>query len=253
MRTLVASAAALLIAASCSGDGSGSEAGRSGVDALRAAADAARAQETVRTSLEMTTDFGGSENVTRGDGEFDFTAAAGRVSLSSETGVIEQPIEMIVHGSDMYEQFPETETTWTHSDWTEGGRGGIGQPSLAVGYYLEMLAAAEAEDVEHAGTEEIDGVDATRYEVDLTFDEVLDSASDELEVAIGAFAEGGELRPFEVWIDEDGLVRRLGFGIVMKGVGDSGGDALRSGALELFDYGADIEIEPPEEFEEAPG
>jgi hypothetical protein len=37
----------------------------------------------------------------------------------------------------------------------------------------------------------------------------------------------------------------------MEGLGRSGDDAVRSGTLELFDYGADVGIEAPEEFEEA--
>lgn len=239
----------------CSGD-DGDPAGTTGeadgaLGPVQGALDEARAAGSVRTTIEMSTDFGSAENVRRGEGEYDFDAAAGMLSQVTSTGEIRQPIEMIVVGSDLYTQYPENSPEWFRSDWVADGEG-VGQPALVPAFYLEMLAAAGDDDVEVEGTEEVDGVETTRYVVDLSFDEVLDGVSSELAVQIDPVADAGELHPFEVWIDDDGLVRRLEFAITLEGLGSSGGDAEMSGTLDLYDYGAEVSVEPPETFEESP-
>lgn len=234
----------------CSTDSADSGGGDPALGPVQAALEKARAEGSVRTAIDMSTDVGVTESFRRGEGEYDFEDAAGALSLMTSTGRIEQPIEMIVVGPDLYTQYPENSPTWYRSQWMPDG-GGIGQPAPAPGYYLEMLTVAGEDDVEAGGTEEVDGVDATRYVVDLSFDEVLEDVSSELQTQVEPVAEAAELHPFEVWIDEDGLVRRLHFAVTLEGRGSSGGDAEMSGTLELHDYGADVSVEPPPRFEES--
>ena len=124
-------------------------------------------------------------------------------------------------------------------------------------------ALAELEGAEAIGTEQIRGVSATgvRAEaslVDLLVAQGLDPA--ELDVA-GMEDLAGVTIPVEVWIDKDGLVRRLVIDIDSETFADvadatdqpldpaSLGAVELSVTIELFDYSAsDIVIEAPTEF-----
>lgn len=83
---------------------------------------------------------------------------------------------------------------------------------------LEKLRAVGA--VEELGRERVRGVEATRYRA------LVRPAGPSEDRAV----------PVEVWIDDDGLVRRLR-------AADGAHDATVS--IELFDFGADVAIEPP--------
>lgn len=84
---------------------------------------------------------------------------------------------------------------------------------------LTMLRAASSE-TERVGEEDVRGSSTVRYRL------TVDCELADLE------CEGAAL--VEVWIDDDGLVRRIGLD------DDSG-----TGTFEFFDFGADVDVEPP--------
>jgi hypothetical protein len=99
------------------------------------------------------------------------------------------------------------------------------------------------------GSEEVRGVDTTHYraaidleaalrqlEADEAFGELLDQ--DALDAAIAQF--GDEPYDVEVWIDDDGLVRRQ-----VVDIPSPEGDATMT--MEMFDFGEDVEVEVPDE------
>jgi hypothetical protein len=85
---------------------------------------------------------------------------------------------------------------------------------------LAMLRAASRES-ERLGEEEVRGVPTVGYRLTVQCEEA-------------ELACEGETAPVDVWIDGDGLVRRLFL--------ESGGTA---GTIEFFDFGVDADIEPP--------
>jgi hypothetical protein len=114
---------------------------------------------------------------------------------------------------------------------------------------LDFLKAVSGE-VETVGTEELRGVSTTHYRatVDLRNYERLVPAEDreELSSMFGELIEqsGVSEMPFDVWLDDAGLVRKLEltFSQTQPGTTDV---AEASMAFELYDYGADVEIELP--------
>lgn len=124
---------------------------------------------------------------------------------------------------------------------------------------LAFLEAAGA-DVAEVGTEEVDGVETTRYRASATFGELAETQSEALEKVLGnetLAAESLEAMrdveiPMEVWIDTDGRVRRLrvqmDMSAAMVGVpGQAGGAGSLLVDLEenFTDFGVDVEVEPP--------
>ena len=128
---------------------------------------------------------------------------------------------------------------------------------------------ADAEGVEDLGEDEIDGVAVTGLSADVAFRDVLATSGTDA----GALAESvpGEdaeqlasvmedlALPLEVWVDDDGLVRRLRYLLDMEellvGALDVPADELTEGdrfaleyTIDVTDYGADdIDIRFPED------
>ena len=197
-------------------------------------------------------------------------------------------LELITDGTDLYVRAPILDLIAEQSGGAAGPLGpfttlgdGWGYVDLAAaadmspGGLTEAMgvtsvdpsavfnALAELEGAEAIGTEQIRGVSATgvRAEaslVDLLVAQGLDPA--ELDVA-GMEDLAGVTIPVEVWIDKDGLVRRLVIDIDSETFADvadatdqpldpaSLGAVELSVTIELFDYSAsDIVIEAPTEF-----
>lgn len=113
---------------------------------------------------------------------------------------------------------------------------------------LEALRGLSG-DIETLGTEELRGVETTHYRV------VLDPVALAKRAAAGnpdatslldQLAGRGDIAdvPLEVWIDGNGLVRKLSldFEAADRSSGQSGGASL---AFELWDYGEPVEIQVP--------
>jgi hypothetical protein len=109
-------------------------------------------------------------------------------------------------------------------------------PSL----YLAYLKAASGE-VDEVGTEDFDGTQVTHYLATIDLERALEEAPASQTGTIQALIDAGTSSlPVDVWIDDDGLVRRL---FVEFAAGDQPGTG--SVALELSDFGTDVVVEPP--------
>lgn len=71
-------------------------------------------------------------------------------------------------------------------------------------------------------------------------------AVEEMRAQLESFG-GIDSIPAEVWIDEDGLPRRMKMSMDFEG-----GSADMEMSVDMFDYGIDVEVEPPAKFEELP-
>jgi hypothetical protein len=165
--------------------------------------------------------------------------------------------EMIIDGSTMYMRLPQLAETglpteWVKMDLSGSVRGfedlmelGAGQndPSNAFGYLQG------AEDAVELGTETIDGVETTHYEVTVDLREALadvpNELRDEMRLSLSQFrrAFGDTTLPFEVWVDGDGLARR----IVYRMASDGGamGPFSMDMRVHISDYGEDFELDLP--------
>ena len=112
---------------------------------------------------------------------------------------------------------------------------------------LEALRAVSG-DVETVGTAELHGVETTHYRAHLDPDDLARQANERKADAASLFdrlsAQSGVTDvPLDVWIDADGLVRKLSLDL------DAPDTTVQTGhvslAFELWDYGEQVEIEVP--------
>jgi len=196
--------------------------------------------------------------------EFDFRSLAG--SLPPESGIDREDLtgEVIFEGFVFYMRFPllsrllQGGQEWVKFDVEEIGKAqgldlsqftqfGQADPSQA----LQYLRAVSGE-VEDKGTEDVRGVSTTHYEakVDLRrFPDVLpDDQREAAEKSVDTLIEqlGGESElPMEVWIDDDGLIRRQRFDFAYEAEG--GREFSFRYDIELYDFGVKVDVEPPPE------
>jgi hypothetical protein len=86
---------------------------------------------------------------------------------------------------------------------------------------LRMLRGA-SEEMRRLGEEDVRGVETVRYRLDVNCDRV------------NVFDCDGATTPVEVWIGDDGLVRRIWIE-----------EESNAGAIEFYDFGADVAVDPP--------
>jgi len=120
-----------------------------------------------------------------------------------------------------------------------------GQNDAAV--LLYYLFGADG-DVEPLGTETIGGVEATGYGVTLDLDAALERVPAEAREALGLnldeFTDGGieHVLQAEVWIDDEGFVRRL---VLVYALGEAvGGGEIRV-TTDLSAFGEPVDVEIP--------
>ena len=136
---------------------------------------------------------------------------------------------------------------------------GLQDNTSATGAHVPHLfvdVITKAQDVEELGEEEIRGVAVTGLAAEVPFEDLLAAEG----TGRGSIEVMNDITvPVEVWVDRDGLVRRVGFGFhrddVAEAVGPGTDGAVTAApsfpvdvdyALDLFDYGDEsIEIEFP--------
>lgn len=219
---------------------------------------------TSRVSLELTMTGVGDKPVTiTGEGVQDsqehrarFTFDLSEVGELSGGGVQLGEIDLLLDGFTLYMNLPFLETAglkpWVEIDLQalaqEGGfdLGSLrGLSQTDPTQVLQYLRAA-SDDIEEVGEEDVRGVGTTRYRMSIDLDKVAQQAPEEARAAIEELlAESGlETIPAEVWIDGDGLVRRIE--LAYEGMeftpGQKGDMDLR---LELYDYGVEVDVQAP--------
>lgn len=113
---------------------------------------------------------------------------------------------------------------------------------------LRQLAAV-SDDLEEIGEEDVGGVPTTHYEASIDLNRYPDVVPEDqraaTEEAVGSLIEltGTETIPVEVWVDEDGLVRRLSQSYSYE-TPDTG-EVSQSQTIEFSDFGGEVEIQPP--------
>jgi hypothetical protein len=108
--------------------------------------------------------------------------------------------------------------------------------------FLKMLEAAGGE-IETIGVEDLRGVEVTHYRATIDPQEAaktvapgdLGPLADPLRSSVGEV-------PLDIWLDADGLVRKLEVSISAEEQGHAGGVSL---TFELWDLGEEVEIDLP--------
>ena len=284
MRKLSALSLALLAAAVLAGCGAATESDSSGSPSPQTAnADSAVVLAATRTSgagsarMAMTMKMempGLAAPVKLGaEGEFDFTVSRGRMTLDY-SGLLDalgaqaqqaqgfMPDQMIMDGTVMYMRMPALASLRPGKSWIrldiaaaaeqQGLDSGLLTSQLGQNdpsKFLEYLQGA-SERVTEIGPDEVRGVQTTQFHavIDLTKapDYLTDEQKAQFEQAIEQLSTQSGLTemPVDVWVDGDGLLRRMvmnmGFGLP-----DSAGSVSMLMTMDLFDFGVDVDVEAP--------
>lgn len=214
--------------------------------------------------MTLTMDVGGEE--LEGEGAFDLAAGTGSLTmaLSAPLGDMETVFE-----DDAYYMSTELfagldagldlDEPWIRIDLAElsemSGSGidlsNLGSSSSNPTDALGGLEAIAEDGVEELGTEEIRGVEATGYAVEIdmaaALEQLEEQAGEDLvvdeeqaEQFLDAF--GDTPMAVEVWLDDDGLTRRYVMEMEIQG-------QTMTQTMEFFAFGEPVEVDVPDEDE----
>jgi len=275
--------APLLVVAACGADEQGAVVETGGAEValarLQGAPDAVAEAGSARMEMTMTIAAMGDTVVVTAEGGFDGTQAvvtmdlgAAPGGLAEETGEslpagFDEPMTIVVDGTTTYLKVPMLAAFTGTDGWlsvsaeemgTAGDALGLGVgPSGNPAQLVESLRGV-SDEIEEIGPDEVRGVDTTRYRVVVDLEkaaaELPAEAREAYEQQVAGL--GATTLPFEVWVGEDGLVYRMAmdFADLVGQVESDELEGLESGnmVLELFDYGADIDVEVPDPSEAIP-
>ncbi|NEB76825.1 hypothetical protein G3I40_16580 [Streptomyces sp. SID14478] len=223
-RPVSRAAAAVAVAgimAGAAGCGGGAEAGdRNGDDPTRLVRQAAdrlvrEGSSQARTSMEMAS--GGTRVTIRGEGVYDYRKGVGelRVQLPPDPAGADEhrPItELLAPGA----LFMKNRGAGVPADkWVRVETASLTDGNLVTGGATDPLAAAEllrgARAVTYVGTSEVGGVATRHYKGTIALGAAAQAASAGNKGALAAAAKGfgGAPVPFDVYLDDEGLLRKV--------------------------------------------
>jgi hypothetical protein len=240
-------------------DGGGSAANP--VALIRAVSKRVADEGSFRATFEMRIEAQGQTIAATGEGEFSDDPLA--VHASYRFGELPgmpagMEMEMILDGSTMYMKMPELSRAsglpegWISMDLDELAPGfselaslsqGQNDPSSSV-EYLRGITDAEA-----VGTEDVAGVETTHFRgtIDLAkaYDKLPGGISKKLRESVEQAVQmfGDAAMPVDIWIDGDGLPRRMSF--ELSPTKDAVPAVSMSMTIEFPEYGIDVDLPIP--------
>jgi hypothetical protein len=202
---------------------------------------------TSRVSIAVT----GAEADPPVDGVIDYEH--GRASLTATAPLPsdkEATFTMLVVGTKIYSPlhgafgsiFPaiKSDKKWLEFDFTR-------DDTLGTLFIKRLLNPAElvsflrgASEAEEVGISEVRGTEAHHYRGTLSLERVIEQQPPEVQAQLRADLEEAEVKelPFDVWIGDDGLARRLK-------MGDWNEASQPPATMDFYDFGIPVDIEPP--------
>jgi hypothetical protein len=219
-----------------------------------------------RIEFALTMKFAGESIDMNGSGVSDYRRSRGSLAYHMELpGLGEVRIEMRVVGTKMFMRLPDG----LGAGLTEGKEWlglDVGKPLEQAGLgnfdfarqqdpaqALRYLRAASS-DVREAGSAEVRGVETTRYLGRMDFRKALEVGLDELGLSAADREKaregmktilaqlGSDSVPFEVFVDGDGLLRRMKMDMSMTIAGERLAIAMQ---MDYFDFGIDVDVQSP--------
>lgn len=240
-RVLVVLMSVLALAACGSDDGGGDAvAVEDGYSALRAAPDATEDAGPAKLHYRIEV---GDRQVIEADGVVDM--ARQHLALELPIPGQDQALEMVIVERMLYMQLPEegrgelgVSTPWVSVDTHRAGQavtgitGGVGGTSDPSDALAGLRGVAEG-GVRTVGTEDVRGVETTHFQADVDLRRALEASGEIRDPeAFERFADqlGGGTATYDVWLDGDGLVRKLTFATPVQ-------QMQVSVSMELYDFG----------------
>jgi hypothetical protein len=201
-----------------------------------------------------------------GSGEFDYAAKKGRLTMdlsqflsaAGQSGPGE--VDVIVDGSVYYVKYPGVvaQSLGLTRPWVKVGPGslekvtGIDVSSLQQANQADpsqtLVYLRAAGKVERVGSEEIDGVQTTKYHAVIDLARVPEQAPADKREAVRDAVEkmreqyGISRLPLDAWFDDKGLPRRMFYAVETQVQGQKVNTSV---SIDLSDYGVAVDVAPP--------
>jgi hypothetical protein len=222
--------------------------------AIAEAAQATAAQGSARVAASVTvTGPGDLEQALVGEGAFDFERRAGRMTIEP-TGGEEADVVFV---DDVAYYRPPAGTLPAGKRWLQLDLQSVADAaSLDLGPLVQAAQADPSQsllwlralgpEVTRLGEEEVRGVPTTRYRAEIVLGLLEGQAPPGKEAEWRAYVQtlrgrlGLEAIPVEIWVDADGLIRRLRHELTFAAEGTS-----TAATTELYDFGVQVKAEAP--------
>jgi hypothetical protein len=234
---------------------------------VRAAASETTQADTARISMTMEAGgvLPGDDPAFSAEGVVDFSARRGRFTIDFAKitqGLVPGEAEYLVDGTTIYFRFPPAvarelpdDKVWWRFDFDDVGK--------ELGIDLESLASLQSNDptavlqflrgsgeVTEVGRETLRGADTTHYRATLDLARARESVPEDVREAYDQATAtlGVDTLPAEIWVDEEGRMRKLTFSVDLSKAKLPDG-ASASGVLhmtmELYDFGVRVDVAAP--------
>ena len=230
---------------------------------------AAKTVESGSSRVEFTVSMKvGADSVgMTGSGAFDYQEARGEATYSMRLPMFgEVGMDMRLIGTKVFVRLPEALAgagltggkEWASVDigtsLEQAGLGGLDFTQQQDPAQMLQYLRAASTGVTEAGSATVRGVETTRYRGRLDFRKALDAGIEELELSpeerrrarqgMEAMLDqlGAEGVPFEVFVDDDGLLRRMTMDMSMQMEGERVTMAVK---MDYFDFGTDVNVQAP--------
>jgi hypothetical protein len=219
-----------------------------------------------RVEFTATMKVAGQSVAMRGSGAFDYREARGQATYRMRMPMFgDVSMEMRMVGTKVFLRLPDALTggmtggkEWMGMDVSKSlehaGLGGLDLTQQQDPTQTLQYLRAASTGVREAGTATVRGVETTRYTGRLDFRKALDAGIDGLELSPAERERaregmqqmldqlGSKGVPFEVFVDGDGLLRRMTMDMNMRIEGQSMAMAMR---MDYFDFGTDVNVQAP--------
>lgn len=257
---------AVFLLAACGGNGDDGQpaatepSAESGLPPVAVAAEQTAAIESFRSSLVLEYETAQGPVRVEGEGAFQAEPRRGRLTVQVAEGPSAGPgseRDMIFDGPLFYFRAgpDSTGAKWISFDirrvggGEESGLGAFGGLDRADPASALLYLGGAGDDVEEVGTEEVRGVETTRYRLTVDLERAAERAGDSRTTIDSAIeATGVSEVPADVWVDRDGRVRKMTMRFENM-VAPDGTQTTMTVTNELYDFGADVNVEPPAESE----
>lgn len=225
---------------------------------IAGAADATASAGSARMALDMTMHFG-TQGTMRlsGTGMMDMRSKRGSIDALVDVGARKVRFREVVDGTVVYMKLPHPMPTgqhWLKFDLAKMHQSGVDYGSLLQAnqsdptQMLEYLRGASSSIV-RVGEEAVRGTPTTHYHVVLEYDRIAANAPADVRDAVRRSIQqleqvsGIRSVPADVWVDDQGRVRRETIEMHFENTLLAGMSMRMS--FELYDFGVEVDAAPP--------
>jgi hypothetical protein len=225
---------------------------------LAAAVDKTTNAQSSRMSFGVNIEAPGESGDMKGEGVFDYRRNTGQMKMDLsglDHGM--EDMEFIVDGDVIYmrgfdddlpagKSWMKIDTTTIQGAAQFGELDRMNKPAVE----LQYLRAA-SKDVEEKGREKVRGVETTRYHAVIDLSKLAAEAAEEAppglrkqvrQEAKNFAGMGIDELPTDVWIDADGLLRKMTMDLSFEAEGEK---VRMETSVELFDFGVPVKVNRP--------